>query len=505
MSATLLINARSYETRVALLENGHCVEVYTERHKHGSLAGNIYLGRVARVLPGMQAAFVDIGLPKAAFLYVGDVRPDVSFDEYLAPGAYPDEPEDVAQGGVAAEQGQVRIEQMLQQGQELMVQVAKEPLGSKGARITTHITLPGHNLVLMPTLNHIGVSRRIADEDERNRLRQIIEQMAPGGYGFIARTASENQEPDKLRAEMDFLVSLWESILLRRGRAMVPNMLHRDLSVSLRAVRDLCTREVDHMIIDCEQEYYEVVEFVSTFLPRLVPCVEFYRGREPIFDAYGVEHELTRALGRKVWLKSGGYVVIEKTEALTTIDVNTGRYVGGHNLEETILKTNLEAVKEIACQIRLRDLGGLIVIDFIDMEKEANRLRVVESLKDALRGDRSKTNVLAMSPLGLVEMTRKRVRQSLGESLTEPCAYCHGSGKIKDASTVCYELFRELERELPHLEAAVVHVAVHPSVAEMMLQEERYVLEELESNYGVTIQVEADLTLHREHYAIRAE
>lgn len=507
MSATLLINARSYETRVALLENGHCVEVYTERHKQGSLAGNIYLGRVARVLPGMQAAFVDVGLPKAAFLYVGDVRTDVSPDDVIREQET-DQDEIAAQDEQPAtlgQEGQPRIEQLLTQGQEIMVQVAKEPLGSKGARITTHITLPGRNLVLMPTLDHIGVSRRIENEDERGRLRQAIEQMSPEGYGFIARTASEAQEPEKLRAEMDFLVSLWESILQRRSRAQLPSMLHRDLSVSLRAVRDLCTREVDHMVIDCEQEYHEVVEFVFTFMPRLRPCVELYNDAEPIFDFYGVEHELTRALGRKVWLKSGGYVVIEKTEALTTIDVNTGRYVGGHNLEETILKTNLEAVREIACQIRLRDIGGLIVIDFIDMERDAHRIRVVDSLKDALRSDRSKTNVLPMSPLGLVEMTRKRVRQSLGESLTEPCLYCHGSGKIKDASTTCYEIFRELERELPHVEAETVHVSVHPQVADVMLQEERYVLEELEALLGLTIQVDADHTLHREFFTIHPE
>ncbi|MCB2185802.1 MAG: Rne/Rng family ribonuclease [Deltaproteobacteria bacterium] len=496
MAATLLINARSYETRVAYLENDQVVEVYSERHKLGSLAGNIYLGRVARVLPGMQAAFVDIGLPKAAFLYVGDVRETPDLQDF---------PEEVEEIKRERNSSNLRIEDVLHQGQEILVQVAKEPLGSKGARVTTNVTLPGRNLVLMPTLDHVGVSRRIEDENERSRLRSIIEELRPAGIGFIARTAAEGQGQEKIRAEMDFLLSLWESVLRRRDQVQVPRLLHQDLSVSLRAVRDLCTREVDHMVIDDPETYGEVNEFVSTFLPRLLPCVELYTGKEPIFDAYVVEHELNRALGSKVWLKSGGYLVIEKTEALTAIDVNTGRYVGGHNLEETILKTNLEAVKEIAYQIRLRDIGGLIVIDFIDMENEAHRKRVVEALKEALRSDRSKTNVLAMSPLGLVEMTRKRVRESFAESLTEPCFYCHGSGLLKEPSTMCYELFRELERQVPGLPITSVHVMVHPEVGEELLQEERQSLEELETALGVTIHVTPNQALHREQFELNFE
>ncbi|MFH1059370.1 MAG: Rne/Rng family ribonuclease [Pseudomonadota bacterium] len=494
MANTLLINARSYETRVALLENGQVVEVYVERHKQGSLAGNIYLGRVARVLPGMQAAFVDIGLIKAAFLYVSDVHESPDLNE-LVPG------EATAPRAMRGEAA--RIEELLREGQEIMVQVSKEPLGNKGARITSHVTLPGRNLVFMPTINHVGISRRIEEELERARLRNLIQELRPPAQGFIARTVSEGQDAEKLKAEMGFLCSLWDAINRRRDRAPVPSMLHQDLSVSLRAVRDLFTREVDHLVIDCRAEYEQVVEFVSAFMPRLLPCVELYSGSEPIFDAFGVEPELARALGRKVWLKSGGYVVIEKTEALTAVDVNTGRYVGGHNLEETILKTNLEAVKEIAYQLRLRDIGGLIVIDFIDMEKEANRQRVVAALKEALARDRSKTNVLGMSALGLVEMTRKRVRESLGETLCEPCFYCDGSGLVKDTTTVCYEVFRHLERDLKGSAALGVDVRVNPRVAEVMLQEERYALEELESFLGLTIQVVPDPDLHREHFLIR--
>ncbi len=487
MAKTLLINARSYETRVALVEGRQCLEVSVERLKEGPLAGNIYLGRVARVLPGMQAAFVDIGMAKAAFLYVGDVAAEAELGE------------------IPATPGEQRVEELLHEGQEIMVQVAKEPLGNKGARLTTHITLPGRNLVFMPTFDHVGISRRIEDEAERTRLRSLLDQMRPPGMGFIARTVSEGASAEKLKAEMDFLLSVWDSINQRRRRAGVPEILHQDLSVSLRAVRDLFTREIDRLVIDCPAEHREVTEFVSAFMPRLADSVELYQGEEPIFDAYGVEAEIARALERKIWLKSGGYVVIEKTEALTAIDVNTGRYVGGYDLEETILKTNLEAVKEIAYQLRLRDIGGLIVIDFIDMESEANQARVVEALKEALSEDRSKTNVLGMSQLGLVEMTRKRVRESLGETLKGPCFYCRGRGRIKDPTTVCYDMFRDLERRFKKGGVTAVSARVHPRVAEVLLQEERYPLEELEDKLGLRIQVVADSSLHAEHFQLLAE
>jgi ribonuclease G len=449
---------------------------------------------VARVLPGMQAAFVDIGLPKAAFLYVGDVADDPELNDIL--------PQEAPEGG-ASRQGSQRIEELLREGQEIMVQVAKEPLGNKGARLTTHITLPGRNLVFMPTIDHVGISRRIEDEEERARLRNLLEEMRPPGKGFIARTVSEGFGPEKLEAEIEFLCSLWDSINQRRKRAGAPEILHQDLSVSLRAVRDLFTRDVDRLVIDCPAEYQDVVDFVSESMPRLLDSVEFYTDPKPIFDAYGVEEELNRALERKIWLKSGGYVVIEKTEALTSIDVNTGRYVGGYNLEETILKTNLEAVKEIAYQIRLRDVGGLIVIDFIDMEREGNRVRVVDALKEALAVDRSKTNVLNMSALGLVEMTRKRIRESLAETVKEPCYYCRGRGLIKNPTTVCYELFRTLEREYKGSHHSAVEVRVNPRVAEVLLQEERYPLEEIEDLLQLVIYVTADPDLHAEHFELR--
>jgi ribonuclease G len=380
--------------------------------------------------------------------------------------------------------------------------VAKEPLGSKGARLTSHITLPGRHLVYMPTIDHVGVSRRIIDETERGRLRELVASLRPPGRGFIVRTASEGVDEKKLQAEMEFLATLWELINRRRQKAKAPQLLHHDLSVSLRAVRDLVTSEVDQMVIDSEAEYRQVMEFVSNFMPHLVPRLELYRGADPIFDAWGVETELSRALGRRIWLKSGGYIVIETTEALTAVDVNTGRYVGGYDLEETILKTNLEAVKEIAWQLRLRDVGGLIVIDFIDMERLPHRERVMESLKKALSTDRARTKVLAMSALGLVEMTRKRVRQSLAENLKEACPYCQGLGSVKNPITVCCDLFRELEREYRASGLKAVTARVHPKVAEALWQEERYALEELEGLLHFTIQVVADPDLHVEQYEL---
>lgn len=484
MANVLLINARAYETRIALLENSQCVELHVERKLHCWSQGNIYLGRVARVLPGMQAAFVDIGLAKAAFLYVNDVR------EYSETDAQ------------AAEIHAAKIEDLLSEGQDILVQVAKGPLGNKGARITSHITLPGRNLVLMPTIDSIGISRRITDEQERARLREVLAEIRPPGWGLIARTESEGQQADKLKAELDFLASLWDSVNQKRQMAQAPQLLHQDLSVSLRAVRDLFTREIDRLIIDSPTEYEQVREFVAIFVPRLLPCLELYQGKEPIFDAYGVEPEINRALTSKVWLKSGGYIVIQKTEALTSIDVNTGRYVGGHNLEDTILKTNLEAVREIACQLRLRDIGGLIVIDFIDMEREGNQEKIVSSLKEALVRDRSRTNVLGMSALGLVEMTRKRVRGSLAEQLNSACPYCSGEGTVKSLSTVCAEILRSLERENARKHEPVWLVNAHPLVAEKLLQDEAGGLEELERQWELMVQVKADGALHQEEFEI---
>ena len=504
MSTDLIISVTHYETRVALIENGTVSELYIERSGDRSIAGNIYKGRVVRVLPGMQAAFVDIGLDKAAFLYVSDVYDNLEDIEKMMAGNEENQQEDEphreeAEGIWPME---MHIEDRLQEGQEVLVQVAKEPLGSKGARITSHISIPGRHLVLMPTMDHVGISRRIEDESERSRLRELLLQIKPPKYGFIARTAAEGVENDKIKAEMEFMLRLWQTIQKNNEHGPVPSRLYQEPDIILRAVRDLFTQEVDKLIVDSQEEYEKIVEFVETFMPSLRADVKLYEESEPICDAYGIEMELQRALGRKVWLKSGGYIVIEMTEALTAIDVNTGRYVGKRNLEETILKTNLEAVKEIAYQLRLRNLGGIIIIDFIDMEKEANREKVFNTLKEALRKDKSKTNILKMSELGLIEMTRKRTKESITRVLREPCFYCDGEGYLKSTNTMCYEIFREIERDHEALFGRSVMVTAHPEVVHLLYDEERHRLEELEKNLKARITVQADQSLHLEQYDI---
>ena len=515
MSAELIINSNAFETRVALVENGQVAELYVERSSDRGIAGNVYRGRVVRVLPGMQAAFVDINLDKAAFLYVSDIYRPMGDVEQALLSSCEDESgdekhdEDTENGGreyggldFRPSYNGIPIEDRLQEGQDILVQVAKEPIGSKGARITTHITLPGRNLVFMPTMDHVGVSRRIEDETERKRLREIMCEIKPPYCGFIVRTAAEGAEREKLQSESDFVAKLWQSIQRRSENAPVPSLIYQELDITLRAVRDLFTKEVDRLVIDSESEYRKILNFTETFMPSLQNEVELYEGDEPIFDSYGIEMEIQRALSKKIWLKSGGYIVIESTEALTAIDVNTGRYVGKRNLEETILKTNLEAVKEIAFQLRLRNLGGIIIIDFIDMEKEANREKVWNALRDATYKDKSKSNILHMSELGLIEMTRKRTKESIGQVLCEPCSYCDGEGYLKSKQTVCYEVLRELERQRKDFYGRNVLVMAHPEVAAMFCDEERAALERVEERMHALVSVKADPNLHLENYDI---
>jgi ribonuclease G len=509
MSSELIINARFHETRVALVEDGVVVELHIERETGQQLMGNIYRGKVVRVLPGMQAAFVDIGLERTAFLYVSDVHKDFLDIEKMLLETHKDSEQSPLIDPEASESNRpdsvpFQIEDLLQEGQEIMVQVAKEPLDNKGARLTSHISLPGRHLVLMPSVNHIGVSRRIEDPNERERLKTIVQEIRPSNLGFIVRTVSEGASKDKLSAEMDFLLKLWANIQAKMEKG--PNRsgpLYKDLSISLRAVRDLFTREVDRLIIDSRDEYENIMEFINTFVPRLKKSVELYEGPDPIFDALGIEMEISRALKEKIWLKSGSYIVIESTEALTAIDVNTGSYVGKTNLEETILKTNLEAVKEIAYQLRFRNIGGLIVIDFIDMEKKSNRERVFLALKDALSKDKAKTNVLHMSDLGLIEMTRKRTRANLNRLLTEPCFYCEGRGTLKSKKTTCYEIFRALERECTGSgEGGPVHVLVNPEIDNILREEEQEAVMALEKRLHKRVIFIVKDSFHLEQYEI---
>ena len=504
MSKELIINAIDHETRVAFVEDGNPRELFIERPKESDIAGNIYKGRVVRVLPGMEAAFVDIGLDQAAFIYVADVLNNYQEFEYLMQSLSEDGEND--QDDIGREKRPPHLDQefmiqdLLREGQEIMVQVSKAPIGSKGSRITTRISLPGHFLVLMPTTDHIGISRRIENEDERRRLKERLTDLRPENYGVIARTVSEGVSMEKLANEMGFLTSLWLDIQKRDGNGPVPSLLHKELNVTLRAVRDLFTREVDKLVIDSKQGYEEILKFLDTFMPRLKVCVELYEDNEPIFDAYNLESDISRALKKKVWLKSGGYIVIEHTEALVAIDVNTGRYVGRQNLEETILKTNLEAVKEIAYQVRLRDIGGLIIIDFIDMGKKSNQERVFNALREALKKDRSKTHVLPMSELGLIQMTRKRTRETLNRMLCEPCFYCEGEGYLKSMRTICYNIYRDIRRESGEMLAPRITLKVHPEVAELLLGEESSMIDSLEASLNKKIIVGPDPHFHLEQY-----
>ncbi|BCR03607.1 ribonuclease G [Desulfuromonas versatilis] len=500
MAKELVINKTSHETRVALLENGHIAELYIERNRERGIVGNIYLGKVIRVLPGMQAAFVDIGLEKAAFLYVADVLDEMEAVEQFIEGS-PHRPAPSEEAG-DEHPPMPPIEDLLQEGQEILVQIAKEPIGTKGARITSHVSLPGRHLVFMPTVDHVGISRRIENEEEKNRLREAVEQMKPRGTGFIVRTAAEGKTEEDLKSDMDFLVGLWQDITRRKENKRATCLIHSDLDVTSKVLRDILTEDVDRIVVDSQEEHDKIVRFIGTFMPKLKYSIELYQDDEPIFDAFGLEVEIARALGRKVWLKSGGYIIIEQTEALTAIDVNTGRYVGKHNLEDTILKTNLEAVKEIAFQLRLRNIGGLIIIDFIDMEKEAHRDKVHSALEETLKNDKAKTNILKISELGLVEMTRKRVRESIGRTLCEGCPYCEGKGYIKSRTTMVYEIFRELRREIRDMPGYRLTLLVHPDVAALLYDEERHGIEEIEARYEKQITIATRPNFHQEQFEI---
>ena len=508
MSNELIINSRPHQTRVALVENGVVVELHIERKTGQELMSNIYRGRVVRVLPGMQAAFVDIDLDRTAFLYVSDVyKETLDFERIMLENNNGAENGELLDSETAPlrelQHNSHPIEDLLHEGQTIMVQVAKEPLGNKGARVTSHISIAGRHLVLMPTVNHIGISRRIEDKEERDRLKEIVQKIRPNDLGFIVRTVSEGNTDEKLKSEMDFLLKLWSNIQKKMDKSASPGLLYKDLNISLRAVRDLFTREVDRLIIDSSEEYTKIMDFIRTFAPRLKYSVELYEGSEGIFDAFEIEMEISRALGNKIWLKSGGYIVIEQTEALTAIDVNTGSYVGSRNLEETILKTNLEAVKEIAYQLRFRNIGGLIVIDFIDMEKKTNRERVFMGLKEALSKDKAKSNILPMSDLGLIEMTRKRTRANLNRLLTESCFYCDGRGTLKSKKTICYELFRDLEREsLGSEEKGNIYVFVNPDIDKVLREDEQESVIDLEKRIKRRIIIVSKENFHLEQYEI---
>lgn len=511
MYRQIIINVAEHETRVALLEDGTIAEFFIERGDGADIAGNVYKGKVQRVLPGMQAAFVDIGLHQAAFIYVDDVLEENLYeiealfnDEAEIQNGLDgdDRQEEEAKAVIAAGAKSTIIEDLISEGQDLLVQVIKSPLGTKGARISSYVSLPGRFLVLMPTSSHIGVSRRIEDIHERERLKTIVSSLRTENLGYIVRTAAEGVTAEKLSYEMGFLNNLWNNIKKRHERAPSPSLLHQELSVSLRAVRDLLLQEAERLIIDDKGGYESILTFLDTFMPSLKDSVVLYESSEPIFDAYNLEGDIGRALKRKVWLKSGGYIVIEHTEALVAIDVNTGRYVGKYNLEETITKTNLEAVKEIAYQIRLRDIGGIIIVDFIDMERQSNQDRVFNALKEAFKKDRSKTHVLPMSEMGLIQITRKRIRKPLTRILCEPCEYCDGEGYSVSKKTICYNIYRGFLREAQDMCAERFTLRVNPEIAQLLLEEEKHLILSLEKKIGKRIVIYPNRSLHLEEFDI---
>ncbi len=495
MSNELLINVTKQEYRVALLEGGQVVEFYIERKGDSSFVGNIYKGRVIKVLKGMQACFVDIGLDKAAFLYIDDIRGGVK-------DLYPFlETEEETEFLSKIDLKETSIEELVQQGQEILVQVAKDPIGTKGARVTSRITLPGRYVVLMPGMEHIGVSRKIEDEEKRKELKDLATKVKPQGFGIIMRTVSEDASEEEIQRDIDFLLLLWDNIQKKKDKVHAPALVHSEFDLILRSLRDFMNQNVDRLIIDSYGEWNRLKEFAHVYFPRIADKIELYEGDEPIFEAFGIEVDLDRALERKIWLKSGGYIVIDQTEAMTIIDVNTGKFVGKENLEDTILRTNLEAVKEIAYQIRLRNLGGIILIDFIDMEKDENKQKVINAMAEAMKKDRAKTTIYNITELGIVQMTRKRTRESLEHILCDTCPYCEGKGRVMSIRSIAYEILRKLKCLTPK-EGTEITVIVHPQVADLLTDEERDSLEEIENTKRVRITIKKDFTVHQENYHI---
>ncbi len=497
MSSKMLVESDPHQTRIAVLENDRLTEIFVERHRHQGLVGNVYKGRVTRVLPGMQAAFVDIGLERDAFLYVSDVAPDLdALDELESEEPPGDEPPAQHHGPAPS------IDELLKPGQEIIVQVIKDPLPGKGARISTHVTLPGRYLVLLPTVRHFGVSRRIDDETERERLLAALGELPLSGGGLIVRTVGEGKGKEEFASDLDYLVRHWEKVRQRAGRVAAPTLLHQDLDLALRVVRDLLSQEFSVLWVDGEETYARIVEFLDQVHPALVAKVKLFRQEASLFEQFGIEEQIEAALKSKVWLKSGGYIVINPTEALVAIDVNTGRFVGQRTLEDTVLKTNLEAIEEIVRQIRLRDLGGIIVIDLIDMVEKEHREQVFAELESALKRDRAKNKVLNISEFGLVEITRKRSRANLERLLTQPCTYCGGRGRIRSTTTICLNLRRQLLRQRRRPGQMELLLRVHPEIARALQEEERAILEELERSLGVTLLLQSDPSLHHERFDV---
>ena len=500
MGKRIVVNVGVTETRVAVQDGTLLTELHVERRRHRSIVGNIYKGVVTNVLPGMQAAFVDVGLPKDAFLFAGDYTANLGDYERLMLAE--SEEEEIEVEEVERREASLPIEDLLRKGQEVLVQISKESLGTKGARITSFISLPGRYLVFMPQAQHVGVSRRIKDDQERERLRQAVRGLRPPAGGFIVRTVAEGKGEEEFASDIQFLLRLWEQVQARHAQASAPSLLHEEGDLIFRVVRDLFSPEVEELLVDTSAAYQKCMEYTSSLVPAQASRVKLYEGRAPVFEATGIEKEIEKALRRRVWLKSGGYIVIDHTEALVAIDVNTGKYVGKRDFEQTVLKINLEAVGEAVRQIRLRDLGGIIIIDFIDMEREDHRQQVFQALQKALGEDKARTNVLEISELGLVEMTRKRVRQDLQSLFCRPCPTCKGSGVVKSDLTVAAEIFRKVQAAAADLGGQEILIRVNPEMAQHLEAEEREGLELLQEAVQRKLTLQLVATFDREEYEI---
>ena len=520
MIKEMIVSSSGHETMVAILEEDLVAEIFVERERQRGIAGNVYKGRVSKVLPGMQSSFIDIGLERDGFLYVSEVIDTFEEFERLAADDVDDESAAAPDGGDPKASGEARsrdrdkpqskIEDLLHEGQEILVQVVKEPLGNKGARLTSHVTIPGRFLVFMPTVDHVGVSRKIESREERARLRGIVRDFREAhGFtgGVIVRTAAAGRPKEDILSDLDHFAALWTGIRRKVETSRAPAVVYAEQGLVAKLLRDLLTDDYQAIRIDSAEEHRQVLDLVERILPSLAPRVTLYTKPFPIFEEYGVQAEIDKALRSKVWLKSGGTIVINQTEALVAIDVNTGRYVGKKSagrLEDTIVKTNLEAAKEIVRQIRLRDLGGIIVLDFIDMEEKKNRQKVLQAVEQELKKDRSPSKAVQVSDFGLIIITRKRVKQSLERVLTEPCPYCSGSGVIKSSATICFEILNEIRKIVPDLDGHRVLLRVNPDIARALKEEERAVLRDLKQVTGKDVKVKADSQLHHEQFDVMA-
>jgi ribonuclease G len=498
MPIEIVVNAGSNETRIAILEDKRLVELWVERASHERMVGDIYKGRVEAILPGLQAAFIDIGMEKSAFLHLSDITEGLFDAEDIQEGKGGEVPHRRRRAHASA------IEDMLKGGQEVLVQISKEPMGTKGCRVTTQLSLAGRFVVLVPSEENVGVSKKLDDQEERQRLRKIAGEARPEGFGLIVRTAAEGKDKKDLKTDAALLVALHDRIKRRAERMRAPALIQKEVSLTTSLVRDLFTENVDGLLIDSRREYREILYYLRSVAPELRHRIKLYEGKAPIFEAHEVEDQIEKALQRKVWIKRGGYITIDQTEALVAIDVNTGRFVGKRDPEQTILETNLEAAKEIARQLRLRDVGGIIVIDFIDMESKGNRKKVLEALKEGLKNDKARTKAYEVGPLGLVEMTRKRVRPSLWHTFCEPCPSCEGTGRVLSRLTMAIRLERWLKKFGEELRGSRLEVRVHPTVAGY-LQEEGYpILAQLERDYDLRLNVSEESSLPLEEFQVHS-